>query len=278
MDCHLPGTDFELLGFFKEPNYREWMEQLFKHLGVCIWTDEEYEFMQQDREIWPGYCTELEGDDDNGQALYYDIKPLPSGRMTVGVYTDPYCIEEYKEETAFDIIEGAYDNGDDDDATLADLEEYIDTWNDAFDIFKICQPCRAYDLGWNEDLQNGDEPRQGEVDENGNVFTCRDDAGYTNVNQCMKFKTKTEMKVATVQDILLAADQGTIMEIDINGRIYGDNDFLAVHYAVHTGDKVFFFVSLGVLLIGAAMFGRAWFQRGSSMMKEPLIESEGVIA
>jgi hypothetical protein len=32
MDCHLKETNFQLLGFFKEPNYHEWMEQLFK---VC---------------------------------------------------------------------------------------------------------------------------------------------------------------------------------------------------------------------------------------------------
>lgn len=41
MDCHLKDTHFKLLGFFKEPNYHEWMEQLFKHQGVCLWTNEE---------------------------------------------------------------------------------------------------------------------------------------------------------------------------------------------------------------------------------------------
>lgn len=41
MDCHLPSTHFKLLGFFKEPNYHEWMEQLFKHrkyTSTTIWS------------------------------------------------------------------------------------------------------------------------------------------------------------------------------------------------------------------------------------------------
>lgn len=37
MDCHLPSTHFSLLGFFKEPNYHEWMEQLFKHRTLFSW-------------------------------------------------------------------------------------------------------------------------------------------------------------------------------------------------------------------------------------------------
>lgn len=49
MDCHLPETNFKLLGVFKEQNFGQWMEQLFKHEGICVWTDEEYEFMQDER-------------------------------------------------------------------------------------------------------------------------------------------------------------------------------------------------------------------------------------
>jgi hypothetical protein len=26
------------------------------------------------------------------------------------------------------------------------LEDELETWNEAFNIFKICQPCKAYDL------------------------------------------------------------------------------------------------------------------------------------
>jgi hypothetical protein len=41
MDCHLDDTNFQLLGFFKHRSYDDWMEQLFKHEGVCVWREEE---------------------------------------------------------------------------------------------------------------------------------------------------------------------------------------------------------------------------------------------
>jgi hypothetical protein len=41
MDCHLSDTHWSLLGFFKHKDYDDWMEQLFKHEGICVWTDEE---------------------------------------------------------------------------------------------------------------------------------------------------------------------------------------------------------------------------------------------
>ena len=51
MDCHEPDTHFDLLGYFKEPSYATWMEQLFKHEGMCVWTDEEYNFMQEGKKL-----------------------------------------------------------------------------------------------------------------------------------------------------------------------------------------------------------------------------------
>ena len=156
----------------------------------------------------------------------------------------------------------------------------MDTWNSAFDIFKICQPCRAYDLGWNEDLQNGEDRSGGDEEDqdNGEYFTCKDDANYTNVNQCMKFSTHTKMVVATAQDVRLASEQGTILEIDINGYTYGDNDFLAEHYVTVQASKPFFFTSLAVLAIGMVVLIWAKCKPVSSNMKEPLMESDGVIA
>lgn len=53
VDCYLSKTNFKLLGFFKEAEYSTWMEQLFKHEGICIWTDEEYVFMQDELEVLP---------------------------------------------------------------------------------------------------------------------------------------------------------------------------------------------------------------------------------
>lgn len=95
----------------------------------------------------------------------------------------------------------------------------------------------------------------------------------------MKFSTHTEMVVATAQDVVLAADQGTIMEIGMSGFTYGDNDYLRKHHLPDMASKPFFFTSLAVMVIGSVMFVWAWRSRkGSSNMKEPLIESEGVMA
>ena len=90
-DCHLATTNFKLLGIFKEPNYHEWMEQTFKHEGVCVWTDEEYSFMQGNRGAWPCGCTQTDVTTTSGTPLYYDMKPLPEGRVTFGLYTDASC-------------------------------------------------------------------------------------------------------------------------------------------------------------------------------------------
>ena len=83
MDCHEPDTHYSLLGFFKEPYYDEWMEQLFKHEGDCLWSDDECNFMQKNRDYWPTGCTisNTEATLHTGKTgyLYYDLKPLPYG-------------------------------------------------------------------------------------------------------------------------------------------------------------------------------------------------------
>lgn len=297
MDCHLSQTNFKLLGFFKEPEYSTWMEQLFKHEGICVWTDEEYLFMQDEREVWPEYCTAIEENQDDGTGLYYDIKPLPGGGMTLGLYTENTCTQDYTgDESELDILKAYIEENDDDnnnnddgayDANIYVLEEYIEKWNDAFDIFKICQPCRAYNLGWNKDLTYGEDRQGGNADDdddnaNEAYFTCKDDAGYTNVNQCMKFKTKTTMEIAKIRDIKLASQQGTIVEVTINGRTYGDNAVLTEVFAsnpLSTATKPFFFTSMAVLVIGCVTFIWAWTKKGEgSQMKSPLMESDGLTA
>jgi hypothetical protein len=113
MDCHLPNTHFTLLGYFKEPNYDEWMEQLFKHEGDCVWTDDEYHFMQQNREAWPHGCTETIFQDDYNQTIYYDVKPATYGNMDIGLYLDDLCVKEYTggSMTAHQAIQRMYCGG-----------------------------------------------------------------------------------------------------------------------------------------------------------------------
>lgn len=216
MDCHLKSTHFKLLGFFKEPNFHEWMEQLFKHQGVCLWTNDEYEFMDNDRDLWPCDCIETGMTDEHGNALYYDAKPMIEGRLGVGLYTDERCRYDYtgKMDTSEVISQVGGD--------ISDLEQSLSNWNDAFDVYKVCQPCKAYNLGYNSDLNEGKGDREGGDQENGgDAFDCYDDADYVNVNQCMKFKTKTEMIAADFRDLMLAHEQGNIVQFEVSGYTYG---------------------------------------------------------
>ena len=93
MDCHLPNTHYSLLGFFKEPNYGEWLEQLFNYEGDCVWTDDEYRFMQSFRQVWPQGCTQSVV---GNTTLYYDLKPSMYGEMEIGLYKDDTCTVELK--------------------------------------------------------------------------------------------------------------------------------------------------------------------------------------
>jgi hypothetical protein len=218
MDCHLRDTNFQLLGFFKEPNYHEWMEQLFKHQGVCLWNDQEYNFMQTDRYLWPCYCKSTGQTDADGNLLYYDTKPMPEGRIGIGLYTDSRCKYDYQgDEDVLSILEKAGGNHNE-YGNIAQLKKGIDEWNSAFDVFKICQPCKAYDLGYN---YNKGERKQHNDDDGYAAFSCYDDADYVNVNQCMKFRTKTEMLTADFRDLTLAHQQGNIVQFEVMGRTYG---------------------------------------------------------
>lgn len=53
MDCHLDDTQWKLLGVFKIDDISQrdgWMEQLFKHEGVCIWGEDTYDFASNMRQ------------------------------------------------------------------------------------------------------------------------------------------------------------------------------------------------------------------------------------
>ncbi|KAL3918528.1 MAG: hypothetical protein SGILL_004194 [Bacillariaceae sp.] len=225
MDCHLENTHFALLGFFKHKSYDDWMEQLFKHEGICVWTDEEYAFMQGAREAWPQGCIDSYSALSDGTEIYYDIKPLQGGDITVGLYTDTQCIKEYDGSDGDINVENLLGNfflendgsGDQDynyDFSSDTLEESLARWDSAFGAFHTCQPCVAYDLEntdgtkyYDDDGGNGQ----------GGVFDCYDDADYTNVNQCMKFMAKTTMNTATFRDMSMGRYQGTLVSTPLAG-------------------------------------------------------------
>merc|ERR1711865_734562 len=105
------------------------------------------------------------------------------------------------------------------------------------EVYKICQPCRAYNLNPNSyEAQSGSGSRDsndggsndledGEGYEEQWGYNCYDSAGYTNCHQCYKFQAKTDMEEASMDDLQRASDQGTIIEIKVDGVNYGQNGF-----------------------------------------------------
>jgi len=257
MDCHSEDTDFSVLGFFKHRNYDDWMEQLFKHEGMCVWTEEEYSFMKNARKAWPSGCTDTGTTANvNGGtvSLYYNIRPLQYGRIAFGLYTDEECITYYSAST--DTIENIIgnkftqehsqhsgDNGGDYDFSGDTLSESMERWDSAFDVWRTCHPCVAHDLQntagdmYTDDNYGGSSYYNwynygrrklgGEYSAQGDIFECYDDAGYTNVNQCMKFSAKTVMKTATIRDLSLANSQGSLVEFPLSGYINAQKEYVS---------------------------------------------------
>lgn len=265
MDCHDPYTqNWKLIGVFKEASFfggDAFFEQLFKHEGTCLWNDEDtYEYMNTARQSWTSGClstgiqtgTKNQYGDDN---LYIDLKPTYNGNMTYALYTDYVCSVEY---------EGYKYNVDAVAAKMGLLYgSYMQQWNDAMEVFKVCQPCRAYNLqtsssssskyssssSWkkkyynNRDLSSADEESERELGNNNNngysansgwyaddddsydpnegYFRCDDEADYSNVNQCMKFRSHGDLEAASWEDLVAATNQGGILQVSVNGIIYG---------------------------------------------------------
>jgi hypothetical protein len=225
MDCHdSSSTTWTLMGVFKEAEYYgndAFFEQLFKHEGVCVWNnDDTYDFMSEARESsWTQGCVKT-GTCVSGQCLYLDLKPTLNGNMTYGLYQDEICKTEYI---------GSAVSVDDIAKKMGLLYgSSLDQWNDAMEVFKVCQPCMAYNLGVtspsssysnnygddNGDYYYGDDPNEG-------YFQCDDDADYTNVNQCMKYRSHADLEVATWEDLAIATEQGGILDVNISGTIFG---------------------------------------------------------
>lgn len=172
-----------------------------------------------------------------GNTLYLAVQPLAEGNMTLGIYTDDKCsvISQTIDLTGY--IMNLYQNyyyyyGEDKGTQVAQAyQNAIDTWNEKMSVFKVCQPCRAYNLHAEDDagsgsrsddhrrFLNGDE-NDGEGDER-ERYNCYDDAGYTNVDQCYKFETHTSMEAASSEDLQIASAQGSILRVRAYGRTFG---------------------------------------------------------
>lgn len=199
--------------------------------------------MKNARKAWPGGCTVSDATTMSGRTLYYDMKPGSGASLNMGLYTDEKCMQEYSgvnsnvEQVLGNFLTTQQGSGDSQDNYGYDdvldysgwsLQEALNNWESAMDAFRICQPCLAYDInnvGFNGGAEGSsygtydcDQDNNGgndDYDGGGCVeddFDCYDDAGYTNVNQCMKFRAKTYMDPATLRDVMLAQRQGTLVE------------------------------------------------------------------
>lgn len=217
MDCHEPTSHYKLLGTFKEPDYGTFLEQLFQYQGDCIWTDEEYKQMQGNLNAWPQECTQSQS------GIYYHIKPESGGSMGIGLYSDELCSEEYVGDVSVEDVLSQEGNNDDNGDSADGLYDNIESWNSAFDAFKLCQPCKASNLVSvvNKDAAvNADGDRYQHMDDDENAYTCQDYGGDS-VNQCAIFQANTNMFTASYRDIILAEEQGTVGSLSISGVNYG---------------------------------------------------------
>lgn len=187
MDCHEPDTHFKLVGVFKETDgLDDWAEQLFKHEGYCVWDSSIYSFMQRQRQNWPTSCFQATYSDSYGNALYMDLLPQGEGNVTIGMFTDESCTQVSTTTTFLDYVVIYYKNayGSEDAGMNAALSwNYtFEKWNEYMDSYKICQPCRSYNLNKfrQEDeegryLENNKNDGEGEEEQWG--YNCYDDAG-----------------------------------------------------------------------------------------------------
>lgn len=214
MDCHDPDkTSWKLLGLYKQAYYSsKFLYQLFQHEGSCLWDNnaDTIGFMENSLQSWPengngigsSTCKMTNYKGANGDRLYIDLKPSYGAYMTFSFYSDAICKTEVEPPggDANKLKQAAADSG---FLSGSDLQ----TWNARMNVFKYCQPCTSYSLV--------------STDGNYGPYSCTDSSGKTNVNQCMKFRSNTDMTPMTLSDIEVADRQGGILQINIGGQRYG---------------------------------------------------------
>ena len=176
------------MGYYRNYDFYDFFEQLFKHEGYCVWNDEDLtDFMYGNYNSWPQGCTSTNAysELDDSQLLYYDIKPTADANMTLGLYTDSACSVEYMGNQTVDEL--LQQNNQHEGGHRRDLKggglmlgENLQTWNDALSVYKVCQPCRAYNLYADQGEQRHRELNNDNA--NDGYFECNDIAGYTGAN------------------------------------------------------------------------------------------------
>lgn len=209
----------------------------------------------------PQQCTVSNIQVSGSTYIYFDLKPKSNGDIDVGLYTENTCAVEYTgSETTAQAVLTAYNGYD------VALAQNLKAINSALDTFKVCTPCRTFNLDAKTVAPTDDANAQG-VDPNSLDFVCTDAAGDTGVNQCMLFATTTQISSATTSDISMASQQGSITRTFVSSE--GKQTWWEAWG--------FFFVSLMVFLVGLICFCAVAVKRkrvSSSSKNEPLMSRQ----
>ena len=210
LTCHLPETDWELIGVFRQEHY-QWIEQISKHLWAI--TDDDYvmalaglAYMTDDE------CFECGYDGDN--TLYCGVKPVSQGDTMMALYTDTRCLTEDDSGLTpddFDLTSDVYLGSKDVEDSISFAyepwelaQEYTLTYmNQVYQPYKYCTPCMDYPT-----YQDGYFI--------GDYGTDDDDL----INQCWKFWSH-DAYICEHDCLSKANAQGTILHIDYGENSYG---------------------------------------------------------
>jgi hypothetical protein len=191
--------------------------------------------------------------------LYIDLKPTFNGNMTYSLYTDYICATEYEgydynvESVAANmgLLYGSYmeawndamepfkvcqpcrayslqnsgsssssssysGNRRDLDAKEDEKESKSDKEDEERKLSNYNSNSNggSANTGWYADDDDSYDPNNG-------YFRCDDDADYSNVNQCMKFRTHADLEGATWEDLVAATNQGGILTVNVSGIVFG---------------------------------------------------------
>jgi len=247
----------------------DFLQLLAQHQGSCTWSETRANAMDDGLEWLPQQCTQTETivHDTDGSSTYvkFDIKPTRGGGIDIGLYTDYKCSEEYvgSEVTVYEVLDNFY-------GFNVEAESTLNSLNEALDAFKVCTPCRTFDLAYVAGQNGNDEEGEGgeegneenDGDSNNANFICNDGAGYAGVNQCKMFAQNSQR--ASFREVSLASQQGTIL------RTYASVDTSESWWQ----SWGFFLMSLLVFVLGIVCFCSNAVKRkriSSSDKNQPLI-------
>ena len=216
------SQNFRLLGYYKQYNAYDFMEQLVEHHGSCTWTNTQNSLMSNTYKLWPNGCSYTGITTNVSIDLYIDLRPQLHGRMEVGLYEDSDCLSTYhgSDYTLAQVWQsyaenyGAnqnhyYGNGNDLNVEFG-TEEYVNEWNKAMTTYQYCQPCKVSNV---YSYIHGDRRRERHrfLEDQEKQFQCQDSSGEVNLNQCAVFAKDTDVSPAYFKDLQLAMRQGSIV-------------------------------------------------------------------